>query len=100
MKKLIRLHPDDNVAVALTALQMGETLELDGRTVSVADDVAPGHKLALRPIAEAEKVRRNAVPIGSATRAIRPGEHVHLHNLRSDYIPTLNRHYNDREVPS
>jgi hypothetical protein len=27
------------------------------------------------------------VPIGTATRAIEPGEHVHSHNLRSDHIP-------------
>ena len=28
------------------------------------------------------------MPIGSATRDIEPGEHVHLHNMKSDYLPT------------
>ena len=27
------------------------------------------------------------VPIGTATQAIAPGEHVHSHNLQSDHIP-------------
>jgi hypothetical protein len=29
------------------------------------------------------------MPIGSATRDIAVGEHVHLHNMKSDYIDTV-----------
>jgi hypothetical protein len=47
-----------------------------------------GHKVALVPIAAGEKVCKYGAPIGSATRQIRPGEHVHTHNLASDYLPT------------
>lgn len=100
MKKLIQLHARDNVGVAITALKAGEAVLVGGETIQVRGDIGPGHKVALRGIAEGEKVHRNAVPIGSSTRDIGPGEHVHLHNLKSDYIPTLNRHYQNREVRS
>src|SRR5690606_15764332 len=40
-----------------------------------------GHKVAIAPIAEGEPVLKYGQIIGYATRAIRPGEHVHLHNL-------------------
>ena len=31
-------------------------------------------------------------PIGSATQAIEAGEWVHVHNMKSDYIRTHDRH--------
>jgi altronate hydrolase len=43
--------------------------------------VPPGHKVATRAIAAGSPVRRYNQIIGFATRDIRPGEHVHLHNL-------------------
>ena len=46
--KLIRIHPDDNVAVALTDLKAGERLNADGIAITAAEDVARGHKIALR----------------------------------------------------
>jgi len=39
------------------------------------------------------------VPIGSATRAIKAGEHVHLHNMKSDYIPTYTLEDEHRFIP-
>lgn len=50
-----------------------------------------GHKIALRRIEAGEKVVKYGAPIGSATRRIEPGEHAHLHNLKSDYLPTWTR---------
>jgi hypothetical protein len=36
-------------------------------------------------------VVKYGAPIGSATRDIGPGEYVHTHNVKSDYLPTLAR---------
>ena len=47
-----------------------------------------GHKLARRDIAAGEKIVKYDAPIGSATAAIRAGEHAHVHNIKSDYTPT------------
>ena len=87
MNDCILLHPTDNVAVALHDLQAGLQITLpDGRTLTLHNAIAFGHKVAVRSIAQGEKVLKYGLPIGSATRAIAEGEHVHVQNLKSDYV--------------
>lgn len=81
--KLIRIHPGDNVAVALEDVRAGEQLFPDGLSITAAEDVARGHKIALRPIAEGEAVVKYGNPIGFAKAAIPAGAWVHVHNLRT-----------------
>lgn len=95
-RQIIRLHPDDNVAIALVDLCPGQTVALDGQLIQVRDAVDTGHKVALQDLKTGQKLYRNQMPIGSATRQILTGQHVHLHNLKSDYIDTLNAHYAKR----
>ena len=76
---VIRIHPRDNVVIARAQL-LGGTL-LPGEGVSVSGLVPPGHKVATRPIAAGEPVRRYDQVIGHATQPIAPGQHVHVHNL-------------------
>ena len=75
----IRLNAADNVIIALKDLAGGAIVP--GLDVPLAEAIARGHKIATRPIAEGEKVLRYGQTIGIATRAIVPGEHVHVHNL-------------------
>jgi altronate hydrolase len=77
MKRLVQIHPDDNVAVAPDAIAAGES---DG---IVFGEIPAGHKVALRAIAPGEPVVKYGFPIGIATAAIAPGEHVHVHNVRT-----------------
>jgi altronate hydrolase len=79
MNPVIRIHADDNVVIARRQLLGGTVLESEG--VTVAGLVPPGHKVATRAIAAGEAVRRYGQVIGSATQAIAPGQHVHVHNL-------------------
>jgi altronate dehydratase small subunit len=90
-RRLLRLAPEDNVAAATTTIQAGETVLIDGRPVCIGQTVPTGHKVAIRPIAAGEKVTKYGAPIGSATRDIQPGEYVHTHNVKSDYLPTFER---------
>ena len=88
--KLISLNRIDNVAVALCDLQAGQEVTLaDGSVLTLRDDIAFGHKVAVRSIDEGEKVLKYGLPIGSATRNIEAGEHVHEHNLKSNYVWSL-----------
>ena len=86
--RLLILSPRDNVAVAREAISAGETLLVSGRTIVTDIRIGMGHKIALLPIGAGEKVLKYGVPIGSATAEIAVGDHVHLHNIRSDYTPT------------
>jgi altronate hydrolase len=91
----VRLHPDDEVAIARTALAPGERLRLPGRASAYVDDtelivqqtVPPGHKLAVQALDFGAPVHRYGQVIGFASQAIHPGEHVHTHNLSAAAFP-------------
>ncbi|HYH79488.1 MAG TPA: altronate dehydratase family protein [Longimicrobium sp.] len=86
---LVRVHPTDDVAVAVTALAAGAEASVDGVRVVVSEDVGAGHKVALRAIAAGEPVRKYGFPIGVAAEAIPAGAWVHSHNLRTGLSGTM-----------
>ena len=85
---ILRLNPEDNVGVVTGEVAAGERLTFEGQEIRAADRLRMGHKLALVRIAEGETILKWGLPIGSATRPIQPGEAVHVHNMKSDYLPT------------
>ena len=89
--RLLRLHPADNVLTVIAPLAAGERLIAGGETAATSSALSLGHKIAARPIAAGEKIVKYGAPIGSATCDIARGEHVHTHNLKSDYLPTFLR---------
>ncbi|MDP6951801.1 MAG: UxaA family hydrolase [Alphaproteobacteria bacterium] len=89
--RLIRLAPEDNVLVAAQRIESGEAVRVEGCDVTLAKALPLGYKLAARAIAAGEKILKYGAPLGSASQAIALGEVVHVHNLRSDYIPSYDR---------
>jgi (2R)-sulfolactate sulfo-lyase subunit alpha len=79
----------DYVGVAVDDISPGEEVVgvfMDtGKEVSVKSrgEVPLGHKIALRDIKTGEKVIEYGTVIGAATKAIRSGDHVHTHNLKT-----------------
>ncbi len=73
----IRLHDTDNVVVALRALSVGMRVE----NITLQEEIAAGHKIAVRRLAPGVQVIKYSQPIGIAVTAIEPGQHVHTHNL-------------------
>jgi hypothetical protein len=92
---LLLLHPDDNILVARRDIAAGERVEMDGESFTIPLAVELGHKLARRAIAADARVLKYGAPIGSMNTAVARGEHVHMHNLRSDYIPSTTREGTD-----
>ncbi len=80
----VHLRPEDNVAVAARPLQPGQEYQFDGAVLTVARRVGLGHKIAVRPIAKGEAVRKYGQIIGFASEDIAAGAHVHVHNLSAD----------------
>ncbi|NUU66876.1 altronate dehydratase [Enterobacteriaceae bacterium BIT-l23] len=80
----IKIHAQDNVAVALEDLQEGTVIELDGVQVQLRQALSRGHKFALCPIAQGENIVKYGLPIGHALSDIQPGEHVHSQNARTN----------------
>jgi hypothetical protein len=88
---VLLLHPDDNILVARRDIAQGELVEMDGEKFNVPAAIELGHKLARRALAADTRVLKYGAPIGSMKMAVARGEHVHLHNLRSDYLPSTSR---------
>src|SRR5205814_6659074 len=98
VRRLIHvLHAKDNVATALADLAPGSEVESEVpggaqgesqgggavQRIAVRAPIAFGHKIALVPIARGEPVVKYGEVIGLATQDIRPGDHVHVHNVES-----------------
>ena len=90
-RRLILLSPTDNVFVLGAAIDAGESIQFEGASVGMRNPIPMGHKIARRAIRADEKIIKYGVSIGSATRAIAMGEHVHIQNIKSDYLPTFLR---------
>ena len=73
----VQVDPRDDVAAALREIKAGEAV----LGVTAAQDIPMGHKIALHALVEGQPVLKFGYPIGHATRAILPGEHVHTHNV-------------------
>lgn len=85
-KKALLLHAKDNCAVALMDICQGDIVAYDAGEIVSTADIALGHKIAIADIPEGGKVFKYGAIIGSATQAIRRGDHIHTQNLVSDYI--------------
>jgi altronate dehydratase small subunit len=86
--RLLLLHPADNVFVLTATLGAGESYAVGGEEYLNKTELRLGHKIARVDIPAGGKILKYGVAIGSAIVPIRRGDHVHLHNLQSDYLPT------------
>lgn len=77
----IRLHPEDNVCVAVQNLAAGARIEAGTAAVEVTESIRPGHKVALVAIPLGGPVIKYGQIIGFATQPISPGAWVHCHNV-------------------
>ncbi len=76
---VIRLHPTDNVAVAIAEIPSGTAVTAENITCRSA--VPAGHKVAVKRIPLGDPVVKYGQTIGFASRPIEPGDHVHVHNV-------------------
>lgn len=84
--KAIVLNPKDSVATALSDLEAGSVIEIkvDGQAlITLRDNIPFAHKFSLKAIAVGEPVVKYGEVIGEASKPIKQGEHVHVHNVVS-----------------
>ena len=80
---------DDMVGVMVADVKAGQdvtgwNMETDETLQSKANhDIPLGHKIALMDIAQGNTVIKYGVSIGKATQAIKKGDWVHTHNLKT-----------------
>lgn len=94
MKSFIKIHPRDNVIVALKELKKGVIIELDKKNIEIIDNIGRGHKIAIENIKEGQSIIKYGYPIGRAAQTIKIGEHVHTHNVKTTLSNTLTYTFN------
>ncbi|SDQ15449.1 altronate dehydratase family protein [Pseudovibrio sp. Tun.PSC04-5.I4] len=99
----MQIHRDDTVLIALKPFKKNEVVE----GVRLLQDIPAGHKIALNNIAQGDHVIKYGASIGKARTAIRCGEHIHSHNLKTGlgtdeiytYSGTPERLKTEQEIP-
>ncbi len=93
----IRIHPDDKVAVALCPLEAGTVVSLDGREITLLEQIPQGHKFALADLAEGESVIKYGYPIGIMKAPVKAGGWIHVHNMKTALGDLLTYTYNKQD---
>lgn len=83
MKDFIKIHEHDNVIVALKELSKGEEVAVAGTTVTAAETIPAGHKMAISDIKQGGDVVKYGFRIGNAKEDIKAGHWVHTHNVKT-----------------
>jgi len=82
--KFIKIHPSDNVYVALTDLRKGEKIS---DSLTLADDVPAKHKFLDRALKQDEEVIMYGGIVGKATTPIVAGGVIGTHNVKHKSSP-------------
>lgn len=75
----IKLHPTDNVAVAIHPLE--SQTSLDDVNTTLTEGIPQGHKFAIEQIPQGSPIRKFGQTIGYASSSIEQGSWVHVHNV-------------------
>ena len=78
----LKIHPDDNVAVAFQQLKTGTEINLKHLNFIIAEDIQAKHKFALEPLQPGAEVYMYGILVGKATQFIPQGGLLSVNNLQ------------------
>ncbi len=79
-KKYLRIHPDDNLLVALETLREGTEITFEGKIFFLKDTVRAKHKFTLQNLKKNDFVFMYGVKVGRVTREMEAGEAITVDN--------------------
>lgn len=89
MRDFLIHNSQDNVGVVVRDVKSGEDLagetidKSNGLRLKAQEDIPLAHKIALKDFKVGDTVIKYGEDIGKVVAAIRAGEHVHVHNLKT-----------------
>lgn len=81
-QKVLKVHADDNVVVALTNLSKGETVTLDGQSYTLTDDITAKHKFVATDLQAGDSIIMYGVLVGKAQSPIKKGGLISTGNVK------------------
>jgi altronate hydrolase len=82
MQKVLKVHPDDNLIVALQDLKQGEQVSLNGEVFTVLLPTSAKHKFAAKQLNPGDEVMMYGVLVGRAVQSIQRGEMITTFNVK------------------
>jgi len=95
--QVLKVHPDDNVLVALQNLSKGQEVKFNGSSYTLQTDVEAKHKFTTQSLHEGDPVIMYGVLVGRAIEKIEAGSKISTRNLKhatNDYSLSANRKTN------
>ena len=90
----LKINPADSVVVCLSAKKKGDIIEVDGKQITVNQDVPAGHKVLIQDVKQGEDIIKYGYPIGHAREDLKAGQWVNENNLKTNLAGTLEYTYN------
>lgn len=89
----IKINPADSVVVCLRPFTKGETIEVDGKTITLLQDTPAGHKVLITDASQGTNIIKYGYPIGHAREDLKAGQWVNENNLKTNLSGTLTYEY-------
>ena len=83
-QKILQIHPNDNILVALTDLKKGEQILFEDRLYVLQNDIAAKHKFAKIDFVKGASIFMYGVLVGKATKEILKGGLISTSNIVHD----------------
>lgn len=98
MTDVLKINPADNVVVAIQPQSAGNIISVDGKQITVLEDVPAGHKIAICDLKSGDDVIKYGFPIGHAIEDKKAGSWMNEHNIKTNLAGLLDYTYNPKDV--
>ena len=85
--KILKIHPADNVWVALADLKAGDTVSLQGTSITLVNDIPAKHKFVDKEMRLEDEIIMYGILVGKATQPIPKGGVIGTHNIKHKSAP-------------
>ena len=80
--RFLKIHPSDNVFVALTDLQAGEKIVYQNQSFALTDDIPAKHKFTEKTLQPDDEIYMYGIVVGKAIKPIAQGAAIGTHNIK------------------
>ena len=80
--RVLKVHPDDNVIVALDFLKKGETISYESKSVELKEDISPKHKYTEIDLHAGQSLLMYGVLVGKAVHDLPAGSWINTFNVK------------------
>ncbi|MFD0941619.1 UxaA family hydrolase [Pedobacter boryungensis] len=92
--KVLKIHPKDNVLIALADLRAGEVISYQGETYTLVDDIHAKHKFYIKDMNAGDEVFMYGTLVGKTQYALKAGALMTVENLKHAAAAYQYRPYN------